>query len=860
MKRFYTSDDLKRKTYYDLYKICIDEQLVERFKDNLNKEEFIQIILKYRGKSNVCSIDVYKELGLESLQELFDSKLGVELSISDEIKVPHQIVIYKGVSLTVEDDYKVSIPEHLSNGNAFLINGKNYICGIFQLEPCLRESNTYFLKGKNEFFRLNDLKNQNYSLVFFNKVDERVLFESYYKNKLDILLSPSMNYYRTSLENFLYIDMEETDTALCIDFGTTNTTAGIYLDKHYIKNLPYHKILNGTLSLDKINYVKFPKEEGKLSTVIPTVVYVKNCFNENNIEFKFGYEATELLKNNNYSLKGSIFYGIKNWVKTLDDDERVVDENGDVRYIPRKLIIKAYIDYIVYQAESLFKCRFKQIHISSPVKLKAEFLKMFQEILPKHKLINDNALDEGVAVLYDSIDKIILNGKFEQNKKYKALIIDCGGGATNLASCSFKINSEDIYYDVDIKTTFENSEESFGGNNITYKIMQYLKIILSQYYTNKKNLHIDNLIPFSNDLIYRIVDEKGLKTIYETLNLEYEKAENIIPTKFKNFENKAAAEYIKAKNNFFFLWECAELLKKELFKKDSIIRTKFNNSHQASEDLSVTYINNWSLYTLEKEKFKIHSHFPNITVTKVAILKLIKAEIYEIFRRFLTQYYDSNKLFEYSLIKLSGQACKINLFNEILKEFVPGKMIDFRRNIEEKEEQLKISCLDGALRYLNSSKMGNTKICIKNDIPIVPYSLCGTKYTGEEVKIIQIGGRAGKNCGFIKKISTTEILPLYLKNKENELKKNYIYINKPYDYIEFDEVEIVKNLKGHFSQETLDDIYNGETKFFIFTDSNFWGFYVVGVKRENNQLYMKESEYFSFEEDITTLSFFDGKH
>ena len=187
-------------------------------------------------------------------------------------------------------------------------------------------------------------------------------------------------------------------------------------------------------------------------------------------------------------------------------------------------------------------------------------------------------------------------------------------------------------------------------------------------------------------------------------------------------------------------------------------------------------------------------------------------------------------------------------------------MIDFRRNVEEDEEQLKISCLDGALRYLNSSKMGDIRVSIKNDIPIVPYSLCGTKYTGEEVELIRIGGQAGKNCGFIKKISTTEILPLYLKNKEQELKKNYTYINKPYDYRELDEAEIIKELNGHFTQETLDDIYNGETKFFIFTDSNFWGFYIVGVKRQENQLYIGKTEYFSFEEDITTISFFDGKH
>lgn len=269
--------------------------------------------------------------------------------------------------------------------------------------------------------------------------------------------------------------------------------------------------MSGHIQLDKTNYVKFPKGFDNYSNVIPTVVYIKNCFNEDNIEYAFGYEVEELLKENNYNLKGSVFYGIKNWVKSIDQKERIVDENGDIRYIERKKIVKAYIDYVMYRAESLFKCKFKNIHITTPVKLKSEFLMMFKEILPDYKIIEENALDEGVAVLYNSIENIIYKNKFVDGEEYKALIIDCGGGTTDLASCVFKINSEEINYDIDIKTTFENSEESFGGNNITYRIMQYLKIILAQHYQNKKDLGINELIPNIGELIYRDIDEKGLK-------------------------------------------------------------------------------------------------------------------------------------------------------------------------------------------------------------------------------------------------------------------------------------------------------------------------------------------------------------
>ena len=109
-------------------------------------------------------------------------------------------------------------------------------------------------------------------------------------------------------------------------------------------------------------------------------------------------------------------------------------------------------------------------------------------------------------------------------------------------------------------------------------------------------------------------------------------------------------------------------------------------------------------------------------------------------------------------------------------------------------------------------------------------------------------------------------------------------MNKKETYIEEDEQSILKFLnstrvdlvkeeekwiikyKGQnqkiirYEQGDLDDILNGETKFYIYTDSNYWGFTVVGVKREDDQLYLGKNEYYSFEEDMTTISFFDGKH
>ena len=136
------------------------------------------------------------------------------------------------------------------------------------------------------------------------------------------------------------------------------------------------------------------------------------------------------------------------------------------------------------RAEYTFKCKFKKIHASSPVRLKEQFLDMFQEIFTKetggekvyeYEIIRKNAMDEAIAVLYNTIENQIKKGKYSENREYSALIIDCGGGTTDLAACKYRIENGRISYHLDIKTSFENGDENFGGNNLTYRIMQYLK-------------------------------------------------------------------------------------------------------------------------------------------------------------------------------------------------------------------------------------------------------------------------------------------------------------------------------------------------------------------------------------------------
>ena len=861
-------EELRRKSYYEMYQIALKEKLIEVYLQNPTREELINILMKYRGVKANYTIESYKENGLVNIQHLFDEKLNGRIHHENKIKIPHKIIYYKGLNLTREDNYKIQIPDGVGKGNIFLINSNNYVCGIFHLEKDLVSKDLYYLISKDRMLRVDNLKSNKYSFIFLKEEDLKFTYKFYNKKKGENTASYpyKLNYYKVEIEDFEVRDLEETNATLCIDFGTTNTALGTYLDSNYIKNISTNDILNEKISLNSINYVKFDDGDRKYREIFPTLAYVEDCFDKENIKFLFGYDALKKLEMNDYVMTGSLFYGLKNWVHNYKEEEKIVDEYGNTQYIKREKIIKAYLDYVVKRAEYQFKCKFKRIHASSPVKLKEQFLSLFEEIFTKdekneYEIVKKNSMDEAIAVLYNTIENQIRKGKYEENEEYSALIIDCGGGTTDLAACKSRIENKKVYYYLDIKTSFENGDENFGGNNLTYRIMQYLKIVLATKYSNKKSIKIRNLIKYNDSVLYKAIDEYGVDKIFEKMDEMYKKCEKIIPTKYSKFENKMSDEYKKIKNNFYMLWEAAENLKKEFFTIDGRLRTRFDIEHNydGENDLHITKLKTWKVHILNDGYFNTITTYPREIFTIKEIEKIVKIDIYGMLRKFLNTYYNEGALFDYSLIKLSGQSTKINTFQEVLKEFVPGKMIEYRELMAKDNYDLKLNCLDGCIKYLNYKKFGHMEVSIKNEVPLVPYSVWTEKYNGEMIELIRTARKAQVMVNYIDKSSSAIEFKIYVHNAEGERKKKLVYKNIN-EYDERDAVDILFDYEGILTQNDTDTIQNEITRFFIYTDLNNWGFYVVPIRRENDQLFLGKKKYFSYENNLNDISYFDGEH
>ena len=162
MRLFY-EEELRRKSYYEMYQIAKDEKLVEAYADTPDREELINILLKYRGAKPDYCINIYNENGLSYLQALFDDKLHTGIHHENRIKIPHKIIL----------------PEHISSANAFLVNANNYLCGIFQLEKDLYSKDSYYIVSDKQFFRVENLKNNKFSLLFFKEPELKFINKFY---------------------------------------------------------------------------------------------------------------------------------------------------------------------------------------------------------------------------------------------------------------------------------------------------------------------------------------------------------------------------------------------------------------------------------------------------------------------------------------------------------------------------------------------------------------------------------------------------------------------------------------------------------------------------------------------------------
>lgn len=795
-KRFYKLGQLEQMTTFQLKEICREERLITTSVDPLDREGFIRLIMRFRGQKDYRHIKEFREAGMERLQSVIEH-IPLRSVRDGGIQIPASLTIYQDMEMD-ELDGSLVRPEEMSlyEGNLLLVDE------FFKLHTCLylkQVNDEYFICKGTDVPILAPDKHQ-YAILYFpsDRISD-YLYEQYMG--LPCEYPGAIHAIRIPLLDLEIRSAEPTQMPLVIDFGSCNTTMGICL----------------------------PDGSRKIAVsgqghVIPSVIGVAGQSGDT-IQYLFGHEAAAMSRNNYRDQDVPVFYDIKRWVSDPNRKEYVILENGVKVQLDRRDMLKAFLSHLLEEARKQFKYEFSNVQLLAPIRQKEKFGSLFENMFEGIKI--DCTLDEGMAVLFSSIDTMIAQGRYESDQWYNALIVDCGGGTTDLTSGRFRIGSGRVSYNIGLETSYENGDTNFGGNNLTYRILQLLKIKICQTFTPEQ-----------------LWQGRGLEDAYQL-------AETYLPTVFKTYAEKAREEYFYVKNNYYYLFDVAEQIKKSFFQAESQYELWIGTEGAALA------LDKWRLSVMKGKRLERLNQPVRFAFYLHEIEKLLRPDIYEVMKRFLETKFWQNELGNYQMIKLTGQSCKSKLFEEALKEYVPGILIQ-KSDQQQSGAELKMCCLEGALSYFYNSKLGYMKVAQNYQVSALPYEIMAHTHEGKEKILVRSMDREN-HIGYISRFMVGEQLDIHLLDSTGQKLKTYYYERGMEKFERTTQEEIDQVYAGTVIQEETDIILEGEMKFFVWVSRKRWGFVVLPVLRENELLYKGKETFFDFEDDTWEENFFDGR-
>lgn len=853
-KVLYSRADLELMTTYQLREICRKYKLMNGVVDPLDKEELIRVVLRGLGRQEELLISGSRREGMKRLEKLF-STCRILPQDTGNLRCNSILTAYRGLAIEAADAYTIPWHRQLAETNAFVLSESGTLCTVLHLRQKPGDAKALYLT-KPDSVEAEEAERKGYVLWC---VDKRTSDELYRLYQGSQTVTPEhIRVWKIPLIDFQVREPVSLPLPMAIDFGSVNTTAGVWLDTAYMEKMGR---MAGVLGLkeNQVNYTLFGGEED--SMLLPSVVGVTEV-EEQDYQLVFGREALELAAASYIDEGFCVFYDIKRWISDYEKEEEIVDRQGRRRWVSRGELLRRFFLHIIRETENRFKCRVTQVHISSPVKQKYRFRRMFQSILPEYGINEQEMLDEGMAVLYNTISNMLAQKKAVDNRWYEALVVDCGGGTTDLCSYHFKIHDERTSYRIEMETAYENGDTDFGGNNLTYRILQLVKIELLHRCGMLPEISAEEILEQMDTDVYRYVDEYGVRAYYRQLDEAYEKAEELLPTRFAEYERYNRSDYYRVRNNFYTLFHVAEEMKKLFYGHVGQLKVTVGTERRegtAQKETPRLPLDKWKLSLRDKKGLVTPRELPDISFNIFQIGLLLEGEVYGIIRKFMEEMYEKGRLEDFSFIKLTGQSCKIDIFKDALKEFVPGKMVQFRKNASaaHADHELKMTCVDGALKYLRDKRYGMVDVRVDVADAVIPYQVTAFTHDGREVTLLN-GTKDWKQAGYISRNLEELTLQMYLKDGDGEERYRFLYHCKPEEFTRRTNEEIREVYGSYILQKETDAIVNGEVKFFVWAVQEEWGYQLIPVYRREDELYLGKGAFYCFENDNWINSFYDG--
>ena len=844
--RRYTEHELESMDIATLRSICKELNIkVETLDDFNDKDRLVRRIYKIVGTVAERYINEWHEDRISYLEKAIAEKGEKQHKIS--ISVPSCFHIYKGIE-SLNDrgcEHKISAETDIEGTSAVLVDHNGKIHAFINVSR-RNTRNEYFLQLRKHMLnsKLEPGTYRNFRIIFFPFDFDKVL--RIYNNDKIASAVARFPFVERPIQDVIIQEIESTEDVLVIDYGTSNTTAGTYLD-------------------DKTKHIWFYSDEKCLhdpSTITrhaqciecgrcalcPTLISVKTCDGEN-IELLYGHEAKSRIS----MARNSIFFDTKRWVNEYSEFIDVKDLDGNRSKIRRSEIIRRYIEFVIETAQQQNKVKYKNLCFISPVKQKAMSIEMYKNILSGYNVEDkDKSIDEAVAVVYSRVGPDIRDLKYGDSLEKSLLLIDVGGSTSDMVNCNYVIERQTGRSKVAMTVGYANGDTNFGGNNLTYRIMQYLKIKLAHFYQNKTMPEIDELLNISFHDVFEIVDQEGITKTYELFENAYTEACQIIPTDYNKYTYHADNIYLSVMGNFYFLWNLAERIKIDLYSSIACYEFSFEQLKHSNNPY-VLFVKN------ERESFKSFNICPPLRILRDEINLLIKPEIYNLLKKFLEPYYLKDKnMSEIKGIMLSGQTTKIDLFRDVLKEYIAGHKA---RAPFELSYLKKLKCINGAVGYYGAKAVGRISASVEHIPDTVPYYLTVETFDGEREKtLIEQGQLLTEVYSYIDRTYETKFIKFLLKDHDkNDLQelKFDLHVN---DYLPTTTNALKERYGSWLKQDHLDQLKSdGELRLFVYSDKENWGFRWLGILNDETDFRYGDEHFVPFESTSWEMSFFNGE-
>ncbi len=851
IRRLYTREELETFELPRLREICRVENIKPPTMEMFHrKEELAALLYRYVGIVKKPGIAIYTEEGCRRLEHAFadtrNSRIG-------GIDVPACMELFEGqTSLNDPNAPYLAISRQELGMYAFLTDEAHQIQAVLMLDQA--NAGKYQMRLDRE--RMSpDIpvgRFHQWELLFLDPEDVEEVVRCYQGAER----RKSMIACHTVRVPEVWVREVPTSLEpLIIDYGTSYTTAGTC----------FHFSQTDAKQGERISFLPVTdcewRQQGGCQRcgLCPSVLAVKDCSDgvAEHMTFLYGEEAVQEEKNRGFMARNSIFYDMKRWVGRYKERIQVADLEGNTCEVERLFLIRAFLLSIIDRAQQQNRVRYPRLCFTCPVKQKALSLRMYQEALPEYEVLTENVTDEAVAVAYHFLESGIRELDYDDGAAKKMLILDCGGGTSDMVNCNYRITNEGITSRLELHVTYAHGDTNFGGNHLTWRVMQYLKIRLTESLLHREPAAMDALFPGVLSQLYEKVDTQGVEKAYEVFSAAYQEAERWIPTRFEEYRNQPESAWLKVRSNYYFLWNLAETVKKKLYFQPGVCRTGLRTLF-LDYALSGCF-EDFHLFTRrERGGWETRTLCPELVVEKEEINLLLKPDIYGFLKNFIEPWYESGRLSDMDRIVLSGQSSKIELFREVMKEYVAGRKA---KTGGESGCERKFLCMDGAMAYQQDRRTGRIRTTISYEPARAPYSVTAEDYEapGRQKTLLEKGTPMGEVYGYLSRPTGTEEVLFHLKDGMEKEVSCIPYVIQPKGREETGYGELLAQYPM-IRQEDLDSMRNGELRLFIYGDHENWGFSILETAREANQLYTRVPGFVPFEPGAWETDFFDGRH